>query len=79
MSVPRKDDWRKCLQTDKYENEEREKQGGNPPTMHWKKQKFTDQNPNDPSGSSGAAPAADLPVEEMSLSGCCEKKVLVIQ
>jgi len=44
-----------------------------------KQQKYTDQNPYDPSGSSGAAPAADLPVEETSLSGCCEQKALVIQ
>lgn len=43
-----------------------------------KQHKYTDQNPYDPSGSSGAAPAADLPVEETSLSGCCKQKALVI-
>ncbi len=40
-----------------------------------KQQKYTDQNPYGPSGSSGAAPAADLPVEETSLSGCCEQSI----
>lgn len=43
-----------------------------------KQHKYTDQNPYDPSDSSGAAPAEDLPVEETSLSGCCEQKALVI-